>query len=296
MTASGLDAIAIFVSVVEAGSFAGASRKTGIPRSTVSARVAELEARLGVSLVKRTTRRLHLTDAGQDYFEVARRSLEDIDAAERALKGNESEARGRLRIAAATNMGEGLIGDAIADFLIAYPEIEIELELGQRRVDLIGERFDLALRLGDLEDSSSLVARLLCSISRQLMASPDYAAAHPIVHPREIDPRAVIGFAAEHAVELIHENGERHLLDCRGRIQVNRMTAIRYQAQRGMGVALLPTALTMDSTDASGLVVVLPEWKTASFPVHVLYARQYALPHRARLFIDFLIEVLKLKI
>jgi len=293
VTASGLEAIATFVSVIEAGSFAAASRKSGVPRSTVSARIADLEARLGVSLIKRTTRRLQLTAIGQEYFETAQRSLEQIEAAERALKGHESQARGRLRIAAATNMGEGPIGDAIADFLKSYPDIEIELELGQRRVDLIGERFDLALRLGELDDSSSLMARPLGSISRQLMASPDYAAAHPIAHPRQIDPSTVIGFAGEHEVELIHESGERYLLDCRGRIQANRMTAIRHQAKRGMGWALLPTALTMDSTDSSLLVVVLPGWKTARFPVHVVYARQYALPHRARLFIDFMVQALK---
>jgi DNA-binding transcriptional LysR family regulator len=290
---AGLEAIATFVSVIEAGGFAAASRKTGVARSTVSARVSELESRLGISLIKRTTRRLQLTAAGQEYFETARRSLEQIQAAERALKGHESEARGRLRIAAATNMGEGPIGDAIADFLIAYPAIEIELDLGQRRVDLIGERFDLALRLGELDDASSLVGRPLGNISRQLMASPDYALAHPITHPRQIDPRTVIGFAGEHGVELIHESGERYVLDCRGRIQANRMTAIRHQAKRGMGWALLPTALTMDSTDPSRLVVALPAWKTARFPVHVVYARQYALPHRARLFIDFMVEALK---
>jgi len=294
MATSGLDAIAIFIKVIESGSFAKASLATGIPRSTVSARIAELEARLGVSLIKRTTRSLQLTNVGQDFFEVTRRSLEEIEAAERALRGSQTEARGKLRIAAATNMGEGPIGNAIADFLMAYPEIEIELELGQRRVDLIAERFDLALRLGELDNSSSLIARPLGSIARQLMASPSYAAAHPIRHPHELNPRDVIGFAAEHSVELFHEGGERHLLDCRGRIRANRMTAIRHQAQRGMGVALLPTALTLDNTDASGLVVMLPEWKTTSFPVHVLYARQYALPRRARLFIDFLVEALEI--
>ena len=226
--ATGLDAVAVFVSVVEAGSFTKAALATGVPRSTVSARVAELEARLGVALLRRTTRRLQLTEAGRDYFDSVRQSLQQIAAAELALKSNQSEARGRLRIAAATNMGEGVIGDAIADFLAAYPHIEIELELGQRRVELIAEQYDLAIRLGELEETSSLVARRIGTIARQLMASPVYAADRAISHPRDINPREIIGFAGEQAIELLHEGGERYLLECRGRLQVNRMTAIRH--------------------------------------------------------------------
>lgn len=291
MTA-GLDAIAVFVSVVEAGSFAKAANATGIPRSTVSARIAELEARLGVTLLLRTTRRLQLTEAGRDYFHAVRQSLNQIEAAGLALKGQQTEARGLLRIAAATNMGEGPVGDAIADFVLAYPEIDVELELGQRRVDLIAERFDLALRLGELDDTSSLVARPLGRISRQVMASPTYAAGHDFRHPGDIDPRDVIGFATERSVELIHDSGERFVLHCRGRILANRMTAIRHQTERGLGVALLPTAFTIDGTSSSNLVVMLPEWQTQSIPVHAVYPRQYALPHRARLFLDFLIRAL----
>jgi len=291
--ATGLDAVAVFVSVVEAGSFTKAALATGVPRSTVSARVAELEARLGVALLRRTTRRLQLTEAGRDYFDSVRQSLQQIAAAELALKSNQSEARGRLRIAAATNMGEGVIGDAIADFLAAYPHIEIELELGQRRVELIAEQYDLAIRLGELEETSSLVARRIGTIARQLMASPVYAADRAISHPRDINPREIIGFAGEQAIELLHEGGERYLLECRGRLQVNRMTAIRHQARRGAGIALLPTAFTIDSTAASRLVVVLPQWRTHDIPVHLVYPRQHALPYRTRLFIDHLVEALR---
>ncbi|WP_240230803.1 LysR family transcriptional regulator [Devosia lacusdianchii] len=287
-----LDAAEVFVRVAEAGSFTAAGKRLGMPKSTVSLRIAQLEARLGVTLIKRTTRRLQLTDEGQRYFETAKRSLADLAATEAMLRDGQAEPSGLLRIAGATNMGEGSIGDIIADFVMAFPNISVELVLGQRRVDLFAENIDLALRIGPLEDSASLMARHIGDVSRVLMAAPAYLERHRFSHPRDIPAADVIGFSGEPEVALHHATGMVHMLDSRGRLRANRMTAIRHQALKGLGVALLPTAFTTDSVGRA-LVPFLTEWRTTSSPVHVVYPRQGHLPSRARVFIDFLVAALK---
>lgn len=287
-----LDAAEIFVRVAEAGSFTAAGKRLGIPKSTVSLRIAQLEARLGITLIKRTTRRLQLTDEGRRYYETVRQSLADIGAVEAILRDGQAGPSGLLRIAGATNMGEGLIGDIIGDFLLAYPEISVELILGQRRVDLFAENMDLALRIGPLDDSASLIARHIGDTFRVLMAAPAYLARHNFQHPRDIPPADIIGFPGEPEVMLQHRSGESFLINSRGRLSANRMSAIRYQARKGLGVALLPASFIADASLEGELVTFLPEWRTEAVPVHVVYPRQGHLPSRARAFIDFLVTAL----
>lgn len=287
-----LDAAEIFVSVAEAGSFTAAAKRLGMPKSTVSLRVAQLEARLGVTLIKRTTRRLQLTGEGQRYFETVKQSLADIGAMEALLRDWQAEPAGLLRIAGATNMGEGVIGDIIADFVLAFPRISVELILGQRRIDLYAENIDLALRLGALDDSASLVARHIGDVSRVLMASRDYLERQRFSHPRDIPAAEVIGFSGEPEVVLHHVSGMTHMLDSRGRLRANRMTAIRHQAIRGLGVALLPSAFSVDS-EGRALVPFLTDWRTELSPIHIVYPQQRHLSSRARVFIDFLVKALR---
>ena len=284
-----LDAAEIFVGVAETGSFTAAARRLAMPKSTVSLRIAQLEARLGVTLIKRTTRRLHLTDEGQLYLETVKRSLADIGAVEAVLRDGQATPSGLLRIAAATNMGEGPIGDIIADFMLAYPSISVELILGQKRVDLFAENMDLALRIGPLDDSSSLIARHIGDVWRVLMAAPAYLAGRDFHHPRDIPVADVIGFPGEPEVVLRHRSGETFTLDSRGRLRANRMTALRHQAGRGLGVVLLPETY---GAEQSRLVSFLPEWRTESSPIHAVYPRQGHLPTRTRVFIDFLVAAL----
>ena len=151
------DDMTVFVRAVEAESFSGAAQRLGVAKSVVSRRMASLEGRLGTSLFHRTTRRLSLTETGHAYYERARRILADVAEAEDVARRLQSELRGKLKVAAPMSFGSMHLSPAIAGFLVAHPQLEIELDLNDRRVDLVSEGHDLAIRIGKLPDSSAPV-------------------------------------------------------------------------------------------------------------------------------------------
>jgi len=170
-----LNDIVVFTKVVETKSFTGAAEQLGLPKSTVSRKLAQLEERLGVRLVQRTTRKLALTDIGQAYYERCARIVADVAAAEQLVTDMQSTPRGRLRMTAPVDLSMRYLGLIVADFLAIHSDINIELEASDRIVDLIEEGFDLAVRFGTLPEST-LIARRLCSISAVMCASPAYLA------------------------------------------------------------------------------------------------------------------------
>ena len=167
------DDMAVFVRAVEAESFSGAAQRLGVAKSVVSRRMASLEGRLGTSLFHRTTRRLSLTETGHAYYERARRILADVAEAEDVARRLQSELRGKLKVAAPMSFGSMHLSPAIAGFLVAHPQLEIELDLNDRRVDLVSEGHDLAIRIGKLPDSS-LIVRRLAPCRHIVCASPAY--------------------------------------------------------------------------------------------------------------------------
>ncbi len=168
-----LNEIIIFVKVVEAGSFAGAARRLDVPKSTVSAKVSALERRLGVTLIRRTTRKLFVTEAGQEYFQQCLRSLQQISAAEEQVAQRQSIPQGLLRITAPVELGGTLLPSVITEFQKQYADVKLEVILTDRMVDLVSEGIDLSLRAGDLKDSS-LIAKKLGSVYFAPFASPKY--------------------------------------------------------------------------------------------------------------------------
>ena len=167
------DDMAVFVRAVEAESFSGAAQRLGVAKSVVSRRMASLEGRLGTSLFHRTTRRLSLTETGHAYYERARRILADVAEAEDVARRLQSELRGKLKVAAPMSFGSMHLSPAIAGFLVVRPQLEIELDLNDRRVDLVSEGHDLAIRIGKLPDSS-LIVRRLAPCRHMVCASPAY--------------------------------------------------------------------------------------------------------------------------
>src|SRR5262252_5409298 len=166
-----LNEIAVFTRVVQAGSFTAAARALGMPKSTVSRKVSDLEERLNARLLQRTTRKLSLTDAGRTYFDYGVRIVNEIEAAESAVGSLQQEPRGLLRVTAGLNAA--WLGDIVADFMKRYPEVQLELLCTGRNVDLVEERFDLGIRAGVLADSS-LIARSLGSVTWLLVATSGY--------------------------------------------------------------------------------------------------------------------------
>ncbi len=176
-----MNAAVVFVRVAQAGSFRGASKSLGMPKTSVSRRVAELETRLGVQLLRRTTRQVALTDAGLAYVEAAQSAIAHLEAAEEAVSRQQREPRGRVRVTAPSPLGHAVLAAHLAEFLRLHPKVEVEFHLTYRPVDLLTERFDVALRYGVLPDSS-LVAVPLGTSEQRIVASPTYLESHPAPH------------------------------------------------------------------------------------------------------------------
>ena len=170
-----LNEIVVFARVVETRSFTAAAQQLGLPKSTVSRKIAQLEERLGVRLLQRTTRKLNLTEVGQAYYERCQRIVQDIAAAEQVVTDMQTAPRGLLRVTVPNDLGSTYLGALVADFLLAYPEIQVDLDLADRVVDLIEEGIDLGIRVGPLVEST-LIARKLGAVQMRMCASSEYVA------------------------------------------------------------------------------------------------------------------------
>lgn len=284
-----LDAVDLFLAVVRAGSFSGAARATGVPVSTVSQRIAALEARLGTTLIKRTTRRLALTEAGAAYHAVATKALAELRGFEAGLAGEAAGLSGRLRVASTAAMDDAL-APLISGFLATHPQMAVELVLGGRNADLFADGIDIAVRFGALRDEAGLVAKSIGSTAMQLVAAQHFLAGYgPVAHPRDLDSLDVMSFTGVAEASLTRTRGQSAVLAIEGRFSANQLSSLRRQALAGLGIALLPVAFVADELASGELTVVLPDWRTAPEPIHIVYLKQRIVPKRLRSFIDHLV-------
>ena len=266
-----LNDIAVFARVVEAGSFTAAARLLGMPKTTVSRRIAALEREVGVRLVQRTTRSLAMTDAGRLYYEQSSQALRTIEDANLRLAEATAEPSGTIRVSAPSGFAVNFLTGAAFDFLAAYPKTKVELQLTDETLNLVGNRIDLAFRGGVLPDST-LVARKLGSAHRILCASPDYLARHGV-------PAALADLARHHCVISGPSTSSAHwVLDgprgqetvaVSGRFAANEMQAVFAAAIAGYGVAQLPHRVAEAPIRDGRLRRVLGDYTT---PVGGLYA------------------------
>ncbi|HKO51039.1 MAG TPA: LysR family transcriptional regulator [Polyangiaceae bacterium] len=237
-----LNQVAVFARVVELGSFTAAAKQLGLPKSSVSRTVSRLEDVLGVRLLQRTTRQLHLTEAGEAYYERARVSLAGLEEAASAAMNLSAEPRGTVRMSAPTDIGVMNLGELVARFVRKYPLVHVEISLSSRFVDLVAEGFDLALRAGKLADSS-LVTRKIGSDSLGLFASPGYLR-------RRGKPKTVTDLASHDCVLFRGSHGKSEWLltgpqgeeriGVRGPLNADEMAFVQQAVTAGVGIALLP--------------------------------------------------------
>jgi len=273
-----LNDLALFTAVADAGSIVGAARRLRQPKSTVSRRLQVLEERLGVRLVERTTRRLALTDTGQALYERARPALQMLSEAAAEAAGSQREPRGRVRLTTGAGMATHVFSQVLAEYVQLYPKVILELDLTDRQVDIVAEGFDLAIRAGELQDSS-LVQRKLGLSRNVLVASPGFLASQPrLSHPKDLVELPVLLQPGQETWLL--ERGEEQLtLEMSGPIHVNNIWVLRHLARSGLGVARLPYFLCREDLAAGALASVLPGWEPAAYPVHVLLpSRRYPSP------------------
>ncbi|GGF15150.1 LysR family transcriptional regulator [Aliidongia dinghuensis] len=289
-------ALSYFVRVAEIGSFSDAARDLGRSQSAISQQVRMLESHLRVRLIDRTTRRFSLTEAGVRYLSDAKLVLEALAEADAAVSEQENAMSGRLAISAPVNFGCSLLGGFLFEFAQAYPDIRLDVSLSDRFVDIVAEGFDLAIRLGTVNDPS-IVARYIGTIERCLAATPTYldGMGRP-ASPSDLVKLAYIAHAGIRGGEqftLIHKDGTRQQVAVNPIMRSDNSQMVTEAISAGIGVGLVHELLLPRLTESGALERVLPDWRYEAQPVHAIYQSNRYIPRRVRVFVDALASHLR---
>ena len=279
----------ILLAAVDGGSLSAASRQLRIPLATVSRRVSELEDHLNTRLVLRGSRRLALTDAGRAYVASCRRILEDLAEIERTASGEYSAPQGELTISAPLVVGRNHMVPVVVEFLRHFPEIRVRMRLTDRRVDLLEEQVDLALRVGDLPDSN-LIATRVALVRQLLCASPDYLNARESpLSPSDLSSHDCVGYEGYPTGNLwdLHVDGGEEWVQVRLRLVVNSVEAAVAAAAAGAGIARALSYQVEGLLASRALVTLLEAYEPPPMPVSLIYPGQRQLPLKVRAFLDF---------
>jgi DNA-binding transcriptional LysR family regulator len=286
-----LDAIAVFVKVVEAGSFAEAARLLKLPRTTVSAKIAALEKRLSVRLIERTTRKLRVTDAGLEYFHHCASALREMALGESALIARQAQPSGVLKLTAPVDLGRLVLPRITHAYLQRYPDIRVEMTLTNRVLDLVQEGIDLALRPGRQRDSS-LVARRFFVDDLRLWAAPGYldGAGRP-ERPQDLYRHRLVGHSVLRRATL--SDGQACLpVTVDGRVRLDDFDTLKAMLILGAGIGWLPDCLAADAAGTGELEPVLPGWKAeAASEVYFVYPGRLYAPRKVQAFIETALDV-----
>lgn len=285
-----LNNLVVFTEVIQAGSFSAAGRRLGLPKSSISRRISALEDRLGTRLLQRSTRALHLTEAGRVYLAHCERILAEVDAAERALGQLREQPSGLLRVSAP--YGVRLLDEAFAELLARYGDLRVELHSSDRNVSLIDEGFDLVIRAGPLEDSS-LVARKLTLTQLRLYASPAYLNRRGTpTHPRELEGHDCLVFGAGRARTWSFTRGNEHEgISPDPRLLTNEYPLLCTCAIAGQGFAVLPEIVAEAGHEQGLLVHVLPDWTLPEIGLYAVYPSAEHLAPKVAALIEVLTRV-----
>ena len=290
-----LNRVSAFVRVVQDGSFTAAAKSLRLPKSSISRSVAQLEQDLGIRLLHRTTRQLHLTDAGAAFYERVSRALGDIDEATVAAADTQVELSGSVRVTAPVDLGVWSLAPILARFIRKHPKIRVDLQLSGRVVDLVAEGFDLAVRVGPLRDSS-LIARRVGELGSAAYASPRYLKRRGV--PKAVEElaqhdcvlfRSVAGKARW---ELTSDDGDQASVDVTGALNTDDMSFVRAAVMAGCGVGLLPAFLCARAEQRGRVVRLLPRWSLNGSVLHLAYPSARFVPQRVVVLREFLLREL----
>jgi LysR family transcriptional regulator for bpeEF and oprC len=291
-----IQSMRVFARVVETGSFTRAAESLEMPRGSATKLVQQLETRLKVKLLNRTTRRVTVTPDGAAYYERAARLLNDLEELESAMTLAQGKPGGRLRVDVGSSVASLLIIPALPDFYRRYPDIQLDLGVGDRPVDLIGDNVDCAIRGGELTEQS-LVARRIANLPLVGVATPAYLAEHGVPrHPLELETRhTVINFFSPRTGRLFpnvfERDGERIEVGGRYKLSVNDANAYLAAALAGLGIAQVAGFQAAPYLARGELVEILPEWRHPLIPVHVVYPPNRHLSARVRAFVQWVVEL-----
>ncbi|WP_460137015.1 LysR family transcriptional regulator [Pseudomonas sp. S1_E04] len=289
-----LNAMAIFVRVIERGSFSAVAREMQTTQPTISKVLRALEAELGGKLIARSTRHLCLTDEGQRYYSHCREILAAVDAAEHSFQTGKENVAGPLRIGSSVSFGHLQIAARLSGFLQQYPNVQVDLQLNDQLQDLISEGLDVTLRIGELRDSG-LIARHIGTTHRVTLASPAYLARHPAPRtPQDLTQHNCLLFnlLSSQNQWVYDKNGAQHTVRITGNAQSNSSEAVRQMVLAGLGIALSPLWLFYDDLKAGRVVALLQDYTPLSLPIHAVSAPNRRQSARVKAFVDYLVDAL----
>jgi len=290
-----LGAMRVFLRVIQTGSFSAAAREQNTSQATVSKKVAALEDNLGVKLITRTSRELSLTQAGQEYYEHCTTIIQEIEEVEASVRSQVSSPTGTLRIAAPAPLARILLAPLIAEFLSEYPEIEIDMVIDERHIDLVAEGIDIAIRARNLEDST-LIARPLFSNPLLLVASPSYIEKHGMPkHPLDLKGHDCIVYTFNRSLNNWHfSNTDQQIsVPVRGVFRSNSGETNLEMALAGLGITQLPIWMIDEYLKTGELVTVLEGFPSDSIPINAIYPQSRHIPLKVRCFVNYLQEKLR---
>jgi DNA-binding transcriptional LysR family regulator len=285
-----LEAMSIFVRVVERGSFSAVARELRTTQPTISKHISALEQRLGGRLISRSTRRLSLTDEGQRYYRQCREILAAVDNAEHSFQTGREVVAGPLRVASSVSFGRQQIAPRLKDFLMLYPEVSVDLQLNDQNVDLVSEGVDVAIRIGDLKDSG-LIARQIGLTRRLTVAAPAYLEQHAApLTPEDLCGHNCVLFNLLEQFDTWSFDAGLHNVRVHGTVRSNNSEAIRQMVLSGLGISLSPSWLYREDIKAGRVVRILPDHSPSSLPVHAVSPANRRESARVRAFVDFLAQ------
>ncbi|MAG81973.1 MAG: LysR family transcriptional regulator [Limnobacter sp.] len=288
-----------FAKVVEHQGFSAAARALGVPKSKISRRIAELEKRLNTQLLYRSTRKLHITEIGKTYYQHCKAMLIEAESAQELIEQNHSEPRGLIRMTCPIALLHAHIGDMLAEFLVKHPQVTVHMEASNRRVDVVAEGVDLAIRVRPLPlDSSDLVLKVLSDRGLCLVASPCLINKKGLpTNPNDLIDWPSLGLGqtqgqVQTSFEwcLTHASGERIVIPHSPRLVTTDMVALRASAMAGVGVVQLPNLMVPKQVASGELVKLLPDWSPRREIIHVVFPSRRGMLPAVRALIDFLCE------
>lgn len=292
-----LESMQMFARVVEVNSFNKAAESLSLPPSTVTRAVKELEGHLGVRLLQRTTRRLSLTPDGSIYYAHCRRLLDELNEVESSFSGSAGQPRGKLRVDMTPSFARNFVIPSAREFLQKYPEIHLAVTVSDRPVDLVQEGIDCVIRAGQLEDSTSLVARRIASFGWMVCATPAYLAQHGV--PETLDDlrqhqsvQYLLGRTGRAMPWQFVENGESVSVEMPGRLAVNDTTTYVAAGLEGLGLICTAGYLVRPHVESGALVQVLANYALPRIPISILYPQNRHLSPAVRAFMDWITEMM----
>lgn len=288
-----LAGMAMFVKVVECGSFSAAAAVSDVSSTMVAKHIRLIEERLGARLLHRTTRRQHLTEVGRLYYERCKHALAEVELAEASASELQASPRGLVRLVAPVSFGNHNLVPALVDYLLAHPDVNVELTLDNRVPDLINEGYELGIHIGNM-DKTDLVARPLKPYRRILAAAPDYLAKYgQPTHPAQLKRHSCLelSYWRHHDCwHLIGPDAVAYEVSVKGRFSANQGLALCTAALLGAGIVLQPEMSLADDIAAGRLIHVLPEWSFRPTPMYLIYAQDTRPTAKLRSVIDFLVQ------